>query len=180
MTLTRGGGGELVAQTSCQLMEKLRKQEVTVVIKQAPEEEAGGLPAWGGGGLQRLEVSLQGGEEGDTHLTLAEQVGLSLPSSLLGRQPLQRRRRRRRLIAHLQDHMLAPDWWTAEGRQPALGHWTEEDSSPGQVKGQRDVQRRALEAVLRTQAEPGRLSLSVHGDDLQVFGVQSLHQITES
>lgn len=57
MTLTRGGGGELVAQTSCQLMEKLRKQEVTVVTKQAPEEEAGGLPAWGG--LQRLEVSLQ-------------------------------------------------------------------------------------------------------------------------
>lgn len=117
---------------------------------------------------------------GGTHLTLAEQVGLSLPSSLLGRQPLQRRRRRRRLIAQLQDDMLAPDWWTAEGRQPAVGHWTEEDGSPGQVKGQRDVQRRALEAVFRTQAEPGRLSLSVHGDDLQVFGVQSLHQITES
>lgn len=53
----------------------------------------------------------------------------------------------------------------------------EKERSPGEVKGQHDVQRCPLEAVFRAHSEPRRLSVSIHWDDLQVSGVQSLWQI---
>lgn len=49
--------------------------------------------------------------------------------------------------------------------------------SPGEVKGQRDVQRRPLEAVFGAHGEAGRLSIGSHRNDLQVSGIQSLQEI---
>lgn len=102
-----------------------------------------------------------------------------LPGRLLRREPLQRRGGRRRLVGHLHDHMLTPDWgqtaiqWSADplgGRQV---------SSPGDGEGQRDVQRRPLVAVLGAQTEAGRLAVGQNRQDLQVSGVQSLQQKQE-
>lgn len=49
--------------------------------------------------------------------------------------------------------------------------------SPGEVKGQRDVQWRPLEAVFGAHGEAGRLSIGSHRNDLQISGVQSLEEI---
>lgn len=43
---------------------------------------------------------------------------------------------------------------------------TEKKRSPGEVKGQCDVQRRSLEAVFGAHRKLGRLSISPHGDNL--------------
>lgn len=119
-----------------------------------------------------------------THLTLAEQVRLFLPRRLFGGEPLQSRRRRRRLVGHLHHHVLPPDWSTAERRsaeraREALFGRQGKNGSPGQVEGQSDIQGRALEAVLRAHRKLRRLSMSAHRGNLQVFGVQSLHQISQ-
>lgn len=49
---------------------------------------------------------------------------------------------------------------------------------PGQLEGQGDLQRTALESVLCTKGELGDLAVCAHLKDLQVLRVQGLHKNT--
>lgn len=51
--------------------------------------------------------------------------------------------------------------------------------SPGELKGQGDLQRGALEAVLGPEVELSRLAISRHRRDFQVPGVKSLAERAE-
>lgn len=102
-------------------------------------------------------------------MALAEQVGLFLPSSLLRFEPLQRRRSRRRLIGHLHDHMLPSDWSKQQThslvcilKEKTTVKDVRQVSSPGEVKGQLDLQWSPLEAVFGAHRKPRCLSIRAH------------------